>query len=222
MKTLSRQNFDAGASFDADGLLAEQVISLGEVPLAAVQYQYDNIGNLKARADIHFGDDTYDFDALGRVLQYESAGRRPRAYAYDPAGDRLTTHTIGFGMEMEAGSEKRSGLRFGSCDDNKFTFDPAGNLIERADDTGDLHLTWNADRRLIESSFNGMVTDYGYDPVGRRIHKQTGDLRTHFFWDNDTLVAETVVNNLEPNGVSSSREYLYYDRTYEPARSDCS
>jgi RHS repeat-associated protein len=83
------------------------------------------------------------------------------------------------------------------------------------------------------------VTRYGYDPLGRRLFKQTQDRRTLFYWDGDALLGESVVElnpSREPvpapeNDVVSLterweqaqggtrqkvREYAYYPETFEP------
>ena len=98
---------------------------------------------------------------------------------------------------------------------------------------------WDANQRLVESHANGTVTRYGYDPLGRRLFKETGDKRTLFYWDGDALVGELMVTFTHPGESISAierkalsiteqrkkiqvetphkiREYVYYPRFFEP------
>ena len=83
--------------------------------------------------------------------------------------------------------------REGEYEGTYYRFDRAGNLVERRDGQRDLRLMWDANQRLVESHANGTMTRYGYDPLGRRLFKETGDKRTLFYWDGDALVGEAVV-----------------------------
>jgi YD repeat-containing protein len=81
--------------------------------------------------------------------------------------------------------------REGEYEGTYYRFDRAGNLVERRDRERDLRLVWDANQRLVESQVNGTVTRYGYDPLGRRLLKETGEGRTLFYWDGDALVGES-------------------------------
>jgi RHS repeat-associated protein len=129
--------------------------------------------------------------------------------------------------------------REGEYEGTYYRFDRAGNLVEQRDDEHDLHLVWDANQRLIESHSNSTATRYGYDPLGRRIFKETDDKLTLFFWDGDALVVESVVAldqprefrpEIENNVIALAerrekaqatisqkvREYVYYPETFEP------
>jgi RHS repeat-associated protein len=96
--------------------------------------------------------------------------------------------------------------------------------VLRADPEGHLELIWDASDRLVESRTNGVRTEYGYDGLGRRLFKQTADVRTPFLWDGDSLVLEKVVHRdpvaaeeLESAEMTEAiREYVYYPGTFEP------
>lgn len=97
---------------------------------------------------------------------------------------------------------------------------------------------WDANQRLIESHSNGTVTRYGYDSLGRRLFKETGETRTQFYWDGDALLGESEVvldspkESLPTKGKvvalaerldkaksatpHKAREYVYYPETFEP------
>ena len=81
-----------------------------------------------------------------------------------------------------------------------------GTWWERRGDQRDLHLVWDSNQRLKESSADGVVTRYGYDPLGRRLFKETGDKRTLFYWDGDALVGEEAVGTKLPKEPGLSAE----------------
>ncbi|RWX42975.1 RHS repeat-associated core domain-containing protein, partial [Candidatus Electrothrix aarhusensis] len=113
-------------------------------------------------------------------------------------------------------------IREGRHQGTRYRFDRAGNLVERRDGERDLRLVWDANQRLVESHAGDKITRYGYDPLGRRLFKETEGQRTSFYWDGDALLGETtaaVAAETEQAAESSpdtTREYLYYPETFEP------
>jgi RHS repeat-associated protein len=227
--------------YSADGYLTEQAVSANESPLFATRFEYDPAGNLTQRSDSHYGTDVYRYDPLGRITEHLDPQRRITRYLNDPAGDRLRTHVVEGTRQRVVGESVVEGewSREGEYAGTYYRFDRAGNLVERRDGKSDLHLVWDANQRLIESHANGTVTRYGYDPLGRRLFKETGDRRTLFYWDGDALVGESVVALNQPetplpaiegNVVAITerrekaqtatqhkvREYVYYPQTFEP------
>jgi RHS repeat-associated protein len=99
---------------------------------------------------------TYQYDALGNILQMQSFNRWTRDYIYDTATNRLLRHE-------------------GSV--NVYTYDTHGNMLSMP------HLTqmlWDAKDRLIKTSLNpaqgGTADDanttwYRYDLSGQRVRK---------------------------------------------------
>jgi RHS repeat-associated protein len=228
--------------YSADGYLTEQAVAVNDSPLFAKGYQYDLTGNLIQRSDSQYGTDVYHYDPLGRITEHLDPQNRTMRYLNDPAGDRLRMRVVEGTRQLVAGGGVVEGewSREGGYEGTYYRFDRAGNLVERRDGQRDLHLVWDANQRLIESQANGTVTRYGYDPLGRRLFKETGDRRTQFFWDGDVLVGESVVEfclpkepplPIEGNVVALTarrgkaqgdddpykrREYVYYPETFEP------
>lgn len=228
--------------YSADGYLTEQAVALNESLLFEASFQYDKAGNLTQRGDSQYGTDVYRYDPLGRIAEHLDPESRVTRYLNDPAGDRLRTQIVERMRRRVVGEEmvESEWSRVGGYEGTYYRFDRAGNLVERRDDQRDLHLVWDANQRLIESHTNGTVTRYGYDPLGRRLFKETGDNRTLFYWDGDALVGETVVSIKPPAEPKSEtegyyvvdlaqhrkkeqgpapqklREYVYYPGTFEP------
>jgi RHS repeat-associated protein len=192
--------------YDADGLLAELAVAPRQAAPLDVIYGRDQAGNLTSRRESGRGMDAYRYDAIGRVVEHISPRGISRHYAYDQAGDRMATHVV---------ESEPDWIRAGMLGEVRYRFDRTGNLAERRDQDGDLHLVWDAARRLVASDMNGVVTNYGYDPLGRRIFKQTDGRRVDFFWDGDALVGEACSNPGQA-AERSSREYVYQDQTLEP------
>jgi RHS repeat-associated protein len=224
--------------YSADGYLTEQASLANGSPLYTTRFEYDKTGNLTRRSDSQFGADAYRYDPLGRITEHLDPQGRLHRYLNDPAGDRLGTR-IGQGAKQGIESEETGEWRReGECEGVYYQFDRAGNLVERRDDQRGLLLVWDANQRLVESHSNGTITRYGYDPLGRRLFKETKDRRTLFFWDDDALVGESVVilnmakaaPEIEDNAIRNvsqrqnaqltspqkAREYLYYPETFDP------
>lgn len=227
--------------YNADGYLTEQAVAVNESPLFATTFSYDAAGNLTQRSDSQYGADIYSYDPLGRITEHLDPQRRITHYLNDPAGDRLRTRIVDSTRQRVANGEivETEWGREGEYEGTYYRFDRAGNLTERRDGKRDLHLVWDANQRLIESHANDTVTRYGYDPLGRRLFKETNGIRTQFFWDGDALVGEAVdvpkppeelKPGIEPTVVELAerreqvqaairqkvREYVYYPETFEP------
>ena len=210
-------------SYSADGYLTSQAVSANELPLFATEYRYDAAGNLTERRDSRYGTDTFRYDPMGRIVEHLDPHKRLIRYLNDPAGDRLLTRVTGSrpALEENTAPAQDEWLREGRHQGTLYRFDRAGNLVERRDSERDLRLVWDANQRLLESHANGTITRYGYDPLGRRLFKETHDRRTVFCWDGDALLAETVVGSagLEQSAAGrppATREYLCYPQTFEP------
>ncbi|QVL49150.1 MAG: RHS repeat protein [Thiocapsa sp.] len=227
--------------YSADGYLTEQAVSANGSPIFATRFEYDAAGNLTQRSDSQYGVDVYRYDPLGRITEHLDPQRRITRYLNDPAGDRLRTRIVEGTRQRIVGGGVVEGewSREGEYEGTYYRFDRAGNLAERRDGERDLRLVWDANQRLIESYGNGTVTRYGYDPLGRRLFKETGENRSLFYWDGDALVGESVValnrpkepmpavagnvvaiaerrENAQAAVPQKAREYVYYPETFEP------
>lgn len=230
--------------YSADGYLTDQAVSTtvlaNESPLSATRFEYDAVGNLTQRSENQYGTDVYRYDPLGQITEHLNPQHRITRYLTDPAGDRLMTRIVDGTHKHVAGGDVVKGewSREGEYEGTYYRFDRAGNLAERREGQRVLHLVWDANQRVIESHTHGTVTRYGYDPLGRRLFKETGDRRTLFYWDGHALVGEALVVNQPREPISSNgvnvvamvdlraqtqpaapekvREYLYYPETFEP------
>lgn len=205
--------------YDAEGRLTAQGVRRETRWLFHTQYDYDQAGNLVQRQDSHTGTDLYRYDPLGHVFEHIDPQGKIERFLHDSAGDRLTT-TV---------REEGSWCREGWCDGVHYHFDAAGNLVERRDERRHegvepqtLALEWDANQRLVRSraqatfggsEAGGVETVYGYDPLGRRVFKRTGDHTTWFGWDGDALVADVLSTE---DGSVATREWVYFPDSFEP------
>ncbi|WP_431258058.1 RHS repeat-associated core domain-containing protein [Roseateles chitinivorans] len=204
--------------YDGEGRLTGQGVRRESEWLFSTQYAYDSAGNLTHRKDSQFGLDQFRYDPLGQITEHVDPQGKLKRFFQDPAGDRLTT-----GVKQADGEWRREGW----CEGVHYRFDAAGNLIERRDERQleaaqaanepkTLALEWDANQRLVRSrarsTFGEVLeepaTDYGYDPLGRRIFKRTLDRTTRFGWEGDSLVFEQLA--------TAPREYLYRPGSFVP------
>ncbi|MGZ5909849.1 MAG: RHS repeat domain-containing protein, partial [Reyranella sp.] len=192
-------------SYDADGLPTEISATRDGATLFATRYHHDVTGNLIGRSDSVFGSDLYGYDPLGRVLAHTDPEGRLSQFFHDPAGDRLVLRAADAGQPAVCRQAQHEGTRY--------HFDATGNLTHKADGRGRLELVWDARQRLVAS---GRITErgtqetrYGYDPLGRRLYKETDGIRTWFGWDGDALAAEIAADG-------SAKEFVYRARSFEP------
>lgn len=168
------------------------------------KYQYDAAGNVAQRTT-EDGDYVYTYDALNRIagavppsaLQQSASnpsGLPIEQYTYDAAHNRLSSaHQPG--PWAYDSNDRLSNYGIGP-DQQTYTYDLNGSVIHQK--TGDpsaptraRDLVYNAVERLTEIDDNGGVTaKYQYDPLGRRIRKETNEGVTWFQYSDEGLIAE--------------------------------
>jgi RHS repeat-associated protein len=199
--------------YNSDGLLTEQSLHAGNQGLFATRYDYDRAGNLTSRHDSAFGKDTYLYDPMGRILKHTDPQGVLHEFFNDPAGDRLITQVSGSGSASTVVGRNDEWQRQGSYQGTHYRFDRAGNLTHKQDSQQLLELAWDANQRLIASRRTAKeaapsVTTYGYDPLGRRLFKETQGQRTWFGWDGDAMTLDVIDGQ--------AREFIYRPETFEP------
>ncbi|UHQ21438.1 DUF6531 domain-containing protein [Lysobacter sp. 5GHs7-4] len=235
-------------SYDDRGLISAQAVLHEETPLFDTGYAYDPAGNMIQRHDSAHGTDRYTYDPIGRLLTHLDPRGQLTSFLNDPVGDRLRTRVHSQAQRRVVGGEPQPDewRREGEYAGMTYAFDRAGNLLQRESaaverDDGALQLRWDAQQRLIESRKDGLVTRYGYDPLGRRVFKRNTSHTTWFFWDCDALLGEVTQENAQvdaPGPMSDgfvvdilearrrkrafaslharAREYVYYPATFVP------
>lgn len=168
------------------------------------RYTYDAAGNIMRR-ETENGVYDYTYDALDRLTGAtppESLQRGPgnpsglpvEQYTYDPVHNRATSaHQPG--PWVYTANNELTGYGHGA-DEQTYRYDANGNTIEqRSGDPLNPSKTrtflYNAGERLNEIRDNGSsIGRYQYDPMGRRIRKETLQGVTWFQYADEGLVAE--------------------------------
>lgn len=203
-----RSQFDSAGSGPATG--AAPAASGGNVNLIARVYRYDAGGNLTGLRDLRFGQSTYQYDAIGRILGAAQPGLA-ETFAFDPAHNLLDAGTPPAGGRLENN-------QITVFEDKRYTYDAHGNLIDKkAGRHTHVQLRWNAEHQLVQSTTTRnayeaspaqQTTTYAYDPFGRRIFKRDAFGETRFVWDGNRLLAES-------RG-SRTRTWLYDGGSFVP------
>jgi len=127
----------------------------------------------------------YSYDPMRRVLS-GGASSAPESYAYDPAGNRITSYLSNSHTVNDAN-------RLLEDEQYTYTYDANGNLATRTqkNDNAETAYTFNALDQLIQiDASDGTITTYGYDAVGRRIEKNVGGEITRYVYDGLNILLE--------------------------------
>ena len=227
LKERLSEDLERSYRYDAAGRLTAQGVKNETDWLFHTDYEYDAAGNLIQRHDSNTGIDRYKYDPVAQVFEHIDPQARVERFLQDPAGDRLVTRA-----QSSSESNPIHWSREGEFGGVFYRFNAAGNLVERRDeghrqrDESDLKITtliWDANQRLVGSRTGpagaaepAPETMYGYDPLGRRVFKRTGDRCTWFGWDGDALLAEGPAETPRSPAWQPRREFVYYPNTWAP------
>ena len=162
--------------------------SLGAATLASFGYGFDTDGKILSIAD---GGGTRDFtyDATLQVTGGGYAGA-PESYAYDPEGNRLTSH-LSASYTHDAANRLRQDAE--TC----YAYDANGNLATRTVKvigacTGAVTaFEWDVLNRLVRiDNPDATYVAYRYDAQGRRIEKDVNTSLTRYLYDDDAILLE--------------------------------
>ncbi|WCD91029.1 Putative deoxyribonuclease RhsC [Streptomyces xanthophaeus] len=188
------------SSVDEMSRLTAQVIRPRDGRLQHRAYTYRAGGGLVGISDTLSGTSRFDLDSAGRVTAVHAPGWEEQ-YAYDHAGNQTeaswpATHP----SQSAAGPRAYEGTRIASAGAVRYEHDGQGRTVlrrkirlSRQPDTW--RYEWDAEDRLTAvTTPDGTVWRYLYDPLGRRIAKQSPFETIHFTWDGTTLCEETSKN----------------------------
>ena len=147
---------------------------------------YDAAGNRTIRAIPSYSD-SYGYDSLYRLTSVTRSGTLTEQYTYDSVGNRLSalgdpTWTYGDRNELQSHSG------------TTFVYDPSGNgnLISRADSSGNWAFEWTVENLLKRVTKNGTeVARFTYDPLGRRISRTVGATVYKYLYDGQDILQAT-------------------------------
>jgi RHS repeat-associated protein len=179
-------------------------VSIAGAVIMDYRYIYDAAGNITQR-ETEDGDYLYSYDAVDRLtgatppvsLQQSPAnpnGLPVEQYTYDPVHNRKTSAHQPGSWSYNANNELNA---YGAgAEQQSYRYDANGNTIEQK--SGDplspsrtRTFLYNAAERLSEVKDNAAVIGkFQYDPMGRRICKETSEGMTWFQYADEGLLAE--------------------------------
>lgn len=202
--TLFGNGVTAQRSFTPDGRLTSLTYSPAVAGKLGASYTYDGANRLSSRTSALGEYRHHYYDNVGRLTQHiASVNGTPsayEAYSYDAAGNRT---------DLGATFEPLSN-RYATFHGFTMQYDAEGNLIRKYNTSMDQRFTWNSLGQLTSVNTNGVVVNYGYDPLGNRFRRTQG-LQTGFFvYFNGDLLVET-----DGNG-AALRMYTYWPGVDQP------
>ncbi len=164
------------------------------------EYGYNPFGNLGELTDS--GATTrFIYDLVNRLQKVE--GEHDERFSFDPAGNLM-----GQNGEIDGQAE---GNRLSMQGDRKFTYDARGNLVKECRGKGgkrETRFDYNLQNQLVRVAREGQVTEYQYDPLGRRTRKKDAFGTTDYLWAGDQLVQE--------RRGQSTKTYIHEPESFRP------
>jgi len=169
------------------------------VPIMNHQYAYDAVSNIKSKTTLD-GAYRYDYDALDRLIEAQPPPNLQQVpsslpierFDYDAVHNRQSSGHQPGAWTYNANNELKAwGTR---AEQRTITYDQNGSTTkevkgEPASETTDY--VYDQQDRLIEvKKNNSTVAKYAYDPMGRRIWRQTSSETTWFLYSDEGLIGE--------------------------------
>ncbi|MGW8599328.1 putative T7SS-secreted protein [Streptomyces sp. NPDC055893] len=186
------------SSFDTMGRLTTQEITAGTGHrLQHRAYAYRADGGLVGITDELSGTRRFDLDPAGRVTAVHAHDWTER-YAYDDAGNQTeAAWPSRHPAHSATGTRAYQGTRITRAGAVRYEHDGQGRIVlrrktrlSRKPDTW--RYEWDVEDRLTTvTTPDGTVWRYAYDPLGRRISKQSPLEAVHFIWDGTNLCEQT-------------------------------
>lgn len=214
-------NLNTQYHYDPQGrLIAQRTGKLSGQQFAAIsqrRYSYSQQGNLAQIDDSLRGSTRYQYDANQRLTQVQ--GPNPEVFIHDPAGNLLANSS------QTPTGQQAPGNRLNLFADAHFSYDTYGNrTLQTRGKQGALktHYQYNSLNQLTAVAVNGAITQYAYDPLGRRISKRSTEKSVEFLWLGNHLLSERCVftSASDPaakvNESAASKIYLFKPNSFEP------
>lgn len=165
-------------------------------------FQFSNVDELeKLTNNVHTAaTQTYQYDALSRLKQVNSASGN-HSWQFDPNGN-WTLHNDAT-LDV-AWNSNRLNARAGQT---QYQHDASGNRIQKSTPGRLDTYRYDALNRMLSHQTGSMTTIYAYNERNQRI-KKSGSANTHFLYDGDQLIAESVNGNIATRYIWAGGELL--------------
>lgn len=181
--SLARPNkVNTSYSYDALSNLVSVLHQNGTTIVDGATYVYDLAGNRASTTNRLNGIvSSYSYDNVYKMTATAQGASTTESYGYDAVGNRLSSlnvpsYTYNTSNEL---------LSAGSA---AYTYDDNGNTLTKADSTGTTTYSWDFENRLTAVRLpSGTTVNFKYDPLGRRIQKNT----SLYIYDHSNLIQES-------------------------------
>lgn len=183
--------------YDEHGWPEEQhVVADGGKNVAYRRYAFNAAGGIAAMFDPARGVRGFGFGP-GGIERVVRDGKVEEAWTHDAAGD---WYPVGAPSRIAAGGRVET---FG---DVEYEYDADGRVIVRRKAGETWRFEWNVRGQMTAvHTPDGRTIRYAYDAFWRRIRREDGEVRTHWQWDGNAPVRETV----ESNGEVRTRAFVF-------------
>ncbi len=157
----------------------------GGNPVMTYDYDYDKMDNVTSK-DTGDGAYAYIYDDLYRLVDVDNPVTTDEGFTYDAVGNRLSDENVPGAWTYNANNELTG------YDETSFSYDDAGNLIQKTVAGITTNYVYNTEGRLkeVRDGSGSLTASYYYDPFGRRFWKDVGGTRTYFHYSDEGLVGE--------------------------------
>lgn len=162
--------------WDPAGRLLEQV--LGRTDDKAVllkrDFKYDAAGQLIDINDSRRGPLSYRYDPVGRLISAVSR-LGVETFAFDPAGNLLDDKASQVNRPLDQTSSRSKLLDnlLREYAGTHYEYDARANLVKRWHNGSSCQMQWDLFDRLVHFEDDSLAVDYAYDPLGRRLYKNS-------------------------------------------------
>lgn len=212
--------------YNSLGQLIQQNLASSEVD-TTTQYQWDSFGNPVSQSRIQNNElaeqqttqPNDDSDAINKV---ESDQPESKINVINSEYNDSSTATVASELSEDDGiiTGITDADRLTHFGDSDFHYDEFGNQIRETGKGIKTRREYNAFNQLGCFNNNGTLTQYDYDPLGRRIAKHTEHGKIDYIWDNDQLIGEyqqgeytwyiNLPNQFHPVALIKQGEVYYY------------
>ncbi|WP_226916183.1 RHS repeat-associated core domain-containing protein [Pseudoalteromonas undina] len=215
--------------YNSLGQLIQQNLASGE-NTRTTQYQWDSFGNPVSQSKIQNNElseqqatqHNDESDASGASNKVESNQSESTHNVINSEYNDSNAAT--FASDLSDNDDVITGTtdadRLTHFGDSDFHYDEFGNQIRETGKGIKTRREYNAFNQLSCFNNNGTLTQYDYDPLGRRIAKHTEQGKIDYIWDNDQLIGEyqhgeytwyiNLPNHFHPVALIKKSEVYYY------------
>ncbi|WP_405596930.1 MULTISPECIES: RHS repeat-associated core domain-containing protein, partial [unclassified Pseudoalteromonas] len=223
---VSSQNINF--EYNSLGQLIQQTLATSSTD-TTTQYQWDSFGNPQSQTVQSSTSDadsseqnTTNTDAsssidLTRATHSEYKELAPNSNENSSNADSVVNNEDTNNTTINSATDADRLTHFGDSD---FYYDEFGNQIRETGKGIKTRREYNAFNQLSCFNNNGTLTQYDYDPLGRRIAKHTEHGKIDYIWDNDQLIGEyqhgeytwyiNLPNQFHPVALVKKGEVYYY------------